>query len=178
MDSKRPDFVDTPPSKSQRKRDARALFELSRNLVALTQRQLAALPIEAELLEAINFARGIKSHVARKRQVQFIAKTVRNHDVLLIQEALATLQVEARQLTMRHHAVESWRDRLLSGDDEVLAVIFSQRERSDTQALRQLIRNARKESRLGKPPAAARALFKLLREMDDLQPLPALIEKE
>ena len=178
MHSKRPDSVDTPPSKSQRKHDARVLFKLGRDLVALTQRELAALPIEAELLEAINFARGIKSHVARKRQVQFIAKMMRKQELLLIQEALAALQIEARQLTARHHRVESWRDRLLGGDDQVLGVLFSQRKLSDSQVLRQLIRNARKETRLGKPPAAARALFTLLREMDNVQPLPALTDKE
>ncbi len=178
MHSKRPDIVDTPPSKSQRKRDAQVLFKLGRDLVALTQRELAALPIEAELLQAINFAHGIKSHVARKRQLQFIAKMMRKQDLLPIREALAALQIEARQLTARHHAVESWRDRLLDGDDQVLGVLFSQHKRSDCQMLRQLIRNARKETRLGKPPAAARALFKLLREMDSVQPLPALKDKE
>ena len=178
MDSKRPASVDAPPSKSQRKRDARALFELGRDLVALTHRQLVALPIEAELLAAVSIARGIKSYVARKRQVQFIAKMMRKQDVLLIQEALAALQIEARQLTARHHRVESWCDRLVGGDDEILSALFSQRELADAQMLRQLIRNARKETKLGKPPAAARALFKLLREMDVVQPLPAVTAKE
>ncbi len=178
MHSKRADSVDTPPSKSQRKRDARVLFELGRDLVALTQRQLAALPIEAGLLEAINVARGIRSHVARKRQVQFIAKMMRNQDVVPIREALAALQIEARQMNARHHRVESWRDRLLSGDDQLLGILFSQRVFSDSQVLRQLIRNARKEIRLDKPPAATRALFKLLREMDRTQTLPALTDKE
>jgi ribosomal 50S subunit-associated protein YjgA (DUF615 family) len=37
--------------------------------------------------------------------------------------------------------------------------------------LRQLIRKARQEADAGKP-AAARALFRLLREMDEFEPLP------
>jgi ribosome-associated protein len=172
MDSNSPDSTELLPSKSQRKRDARVLFELGRDLVALSNRQLAALPVEADLLAAINLARSIKSHVARKRQVQFIAKMMRSRDVSVITEAMAAIAAEARQLTVSQHRVESWRDWLISDGDNALAVLMRQREHSDTQALRHLVRNARKESGQDRPPAAARKLFKLLRELDKDQPLP------
>lgn len=176
MSSKIPDNTDHLPSKSQRKRDARVLFELGRDLVAMSSRQLAALPIEADLREAIDFARSIKSNVARKRQVQFIAEMMRHSDVLVIQQALAARELEARQLTARHHRAEAWRDRLLANGDEALGDLLRELDIFDIQALRNLVRNARKESELGKAPAAARKLFKMLRKMDSERDLPVIPE--
>ena len=174
MDSKIPDNTDLPPSKSQRKRDARVLFVFSRDLVAMSARQLTALPIETDLRQAIDFAQSIKSHVARKRQVQFIAKIMRSRDVLAIREAQAAQELEARQLTVRQHRVEAWRDKLLTDGDEALTELLRQMETFDIQALRHLVRNARKESERGKPPSSSRKLFRLLREMDGEQDLPAI----
>jgi ribosome-associated protein len=172
MESNQTDSAEVLPSKSQLKRDARVLFELGRDLVAMTPRQLDALPIEPDLREAIDFARNIKSNVARKRQVQFVAKMMRRRDVEQIQEALVAIEMEARQLTVRHHRVEAWRDLLLSEGDDALGTLLAGRDSSHAQTLRNLVRNAQKESSLGKPPASARKLFKLLREMDAEQALP------
>ena len=42
----------------------------------------------------------------------------------------------------------------------------------DRALIRQLLRNAAREASRNKPPAAARSLFKLLRELDEAEPLP------
>mgnify|MGYP001826948963 FL=1 len=149
------------------------MFELARDLVAMSSKQLSVLPIEQDLRDAIDFAGSIRSHVARKRQVQFVAKMMRSRDVEAIQQALAEQELEARQVTVRHHRVEAWRDRLLAGGDTALGELIQHIDPSNVQALRNLLRNARKESELGKPPAAARKLFKLLRELDADKDLPA-----
>ena len=148
------------------------LFELARDLAAMTPRQLDALPIETDLREAIEFAGSVSAHVARKREVQFVAKMMRQRDVEQIQQALAAIEQEARQVTVRHHRVESWRDALLDSGDTALSELMKDRDSSNVQALRHLVRNARKEASLGKPPASARKLFKLLREMDAETALP------
>ena len=79
---------------------------------------------------------------------------------------------EARQLTGRQLRSQAWRDFLLESGDQALGVLIKQRNNVDTQAIRQLVRNAHKEAGRGKSPAAARALFRVLREMDELTPLP------
>jgi ribosome-associated protein len=99
---------------------------------------------------------------------------MRHRDVQPIQDALAAIDLQARQEIVRHHRVESWRDRLLDGGDEVLGALLKQRKSADTQALRNLVRNAIREASRDKPPASARKLFKLLREMDAEQALPPL----
>jgi ribosome-associated protein len=55
-----------------------------------------------------------------------------------------------------------------------LSELLEQSPDINVQTLRQLIRNAKKEAKLGKPPAASRKLFKLLRETDEQNPLPVL----
>jgi len=51
------------------------------------------------------------------------------------------------------------------------------RHGADAQVIRQHIRQARSEATRDQPPAAARALFRLLREMDEAAPLPPLQSK-
>lgn len=161
-------------SKSQRKRDARQLLELAKKLLALPPAGLHDLPLDPDLLEAVNFAHGIRSHGARKRQVQTIGKMLRQRDTGALEQAVDNLGQQHRAATARHHRVETWRDSLIAGNDRNLGVLLELCPVANVQTLRQLIRNARKESTLGKSPAAARKLFKLLREIDAEQPLPPL----
>jgi ribosome-associated protein len=110
----------------------------------------------------------------------FVAKKLRNIDTSDLERYLASLQQDASQVTQRHHRAEAWRDRFLAGahddqhsnGDAALAEFLQLRPDADRQSLRQLIRNARREQASGKPPAAARNLFRMLREMDESAPLP------
>lgn len=160
------------PSKSQRKRDARALFELGRSLVDLNAAALQRLPLEPRLREAIDEARGIRSHVAHKRQLQYVARLLRSIEADPIQAALDALRSEARRQASAHHRIEAWRDRLLAEGDAALPELLAVCGHSEAQTLRQLVRNARREAELDKPPAAARKLFRLLREIEAQRPLP------
>jgi ribosome-associated protein len=99
---------------------------------------------------------------------------MRNSDIQALQEALALQDAEARQITVRHHRVEAWRDHLLVQGDEALGKLVPHVDKPSLQKLRNLLRNARKEADLQKAPAAARKIFKLLREIDQESNLPAL----
>lgn len=160
------------PSKSQLKREARALFSLGRQLVELKPAVLRTLPLDDGLLDAVETARGMRAHGARKRQLLFIAKLLRNMDAAPVRAALEAVDESARQQSARHHRVEAWRDILLEAGDPAVTELVAKHASADAQVLRQFLRNARRESAGNKPPAAARKLFRLLREMDDAQPLP------
>lgn len=162
------------PSKSQRRRDALEVRSLAARLIALPPSVLAKLPLDEELRAAIGQARAIRSNVARKRQLQFVAKLMRREDPEPIRDALDALDAGARQLTARQHRVEAWRDRLLGEGDAALTDLLARRPGAEAQPLRQLIRQAARETAAGKPPAAARALFRQLRELDELEPLPTI----
>jgi ribosome-associated protein len=161
-------------SKSQRRRDALELKSLARDLIAMSPSQLARLPLDEDLRAAIAEARRIHSHGAGKRQLQFVAKLLRRSDPEPIVEALDALENDSRQLTARQHRAEAWRDHLLAGGDPAVSDLLRQRPGADAQAIRQCIRKARAEADRDKPPSAARALFRLLREMDESEALPPL----
>jgi ribosome-associated protein len=64
------------PSKSQRKRDAHALQALGEQLVALSAAQLARLDLPEALHEAVVAGQRMRSHEARRRQMQYIGKVM------------------------------------------------------------------------------------------------------
>jgi ribosome-associated protein len=161
-----------PPSKSQLKRDAQAIKSLAAGLLQLSASQLRRIPLDNDVLVAIHEAGKFHSHGARRRQLQYITKLMRRTDTAAIVDALEEIQSEARGLTARQHRAEAWRDLLLDRGDAALGELLEQNTQIDVQHLRQLIRNARHEISAGKPPAAARALFRALRDLDASQTLP------
>jgi ribosome-associated protein len=156
------------PSRSQQRREALEVLELGERLASLSDAQLARLPIPDTLLPHIVETRRITSHIARKRQLAYLAKQMRREDeetLHAIRDALDAQGETARREVAAIHRVEQWRERLLDGGDEALAQLLDQHPRADRQHLRQLVRNALQERRLNKPPHAYRELFRELRAL-------------
>ena len=154
------------PSRSEQRRAALDVLALGERLAGLTPTQLAKLPIPESLLPHIADTRRITQHVARKRQVAFLAKQMRREDdeVLdAIRDALDAGGEAARQETALLHRAERWRERLLAEGDAALAELLDAHPDADRQKLRQLVRSALDEQARNKPPRAFRELFKLLR---------------
>ena len=155
-------------SRSQQRRDALEILNLGQQLVALTDAQLAKLPVPESLLPHIRESRRITSHIAHKRQLAFLAKQMRREDdevLEAIRDALDEKGDAARREVAAMHRVEAWRDRLLAEGDAALAELIGQYPDADRQALRQLVRNTLEERKRNKPPRAFRELFRHLREL-------------
>jgi ribosome-associated protein len=166
---------DTPEiSKSQRKREAHELLDLAKQLVSMPESRLNKLPMDQDLRDEVEFARSIRAHGARKRQLMTVGKILRKRDNEELLDAVYNVDQKNRQMNARFHHVEAWRDRLVEGNDKDLSELLEQTPAANAQTLRQLIRNAKKEFQLDKAPSASRKLFKLLREMDGGNPLPPL----
>jgi len=157
-------------SKTRRKREMHELQALGVALARLSDSQLEIIEIPEKLLAAVLEAKRIKSHEAKRRQMQYIGRLMRELDPAPIRARLAELEGSSAQATARHRRLESWRSRLL-GDDEALTAFAAEYPGADLQALRTLIRNARKEASLGKPPRAYRELFRVLKEIGSSTPL-------
>lgn len=155
-----------PPSKSQRKRDAKALRQLGVELVELTRNQLDAIQMPDDLRDAVELARRIREKSGRKRQLQFIGKLLRQIDAEPLQQQLDALRLQDREATARLHRLEHWRDRLIDEGDDALAEFLNTYPDADRQHLRQLSRNARQERDRQQAPKSARLLFRYLRELD------------
>ncbi len=154
---------DDVPSKTKRKKDMHALQEIGEQLVELDQKKLIQFNLPEILIDAINLARPINKHGARRRQMQYIGKLMRNIDVLPIQEKLDSWQQVPVHQTARLHQLERWRERLLA-DVLALTEFAQQYPAADLQHLRLLIRNAQKEKAAEKPPKSFRLLFQALQE--------------
>ena len=154
------------PSKSQAKREMAALQTLGEQLVALSADRLAKIAMPDNLRQAVRDAQRFTKHEARRRQLQYIGRLMRDVDPAPIQAALDEVNGVSAAATARLHALERWRERLLA-DEKVAGEIAAQYPAADIQYLRQLRRNALKEQEAGKPPRAYRELFRTLRELEE-----------
>ena len=164
------DFDQSPPaadepSRSELRRAALAVFELAERLVALSESELAAVPMSDELRALVTTSKRVTQHIARKRQLQYLAKHLRRRadELPPIEAVLAHGRDQGRREAARQHRLEHWRDRLIAEGDDALSAYIALHPAADRQQLRQLVRRAQDEARLHKAPAAARELFRLLR---------------
>jgi len=150
-------------NKSQQKREIQALLELSKKLIDLDEMKLMQMHLPDELHGEIIAARSMK-HGARKRQLKLITKLLRELPTDSMLATFEELDAKKAELDAAFHRIERWRDRLLSDGPDTLTAFMHDYPNADAGQIRQLIRNAAKETRDNKPPKSSRALFKLLRD--------------
>lgn len=160
-----------PVSKTRRKQEMHELQALGAALVELPEAQLGAMELGPELREAVLEARRITSHEARRRQLQYIGRLMRDVDPAPIRARLEALEGSSAEATARHRRLEQLRSRLLA-DDQALTGYVAAHPGADAQELRTLIRNARREQKEGRPPRAFRELFRTLKSLDAAAALP------
>ena len=80
-----------------------------------------------------------------------------------VRAALAAIAGQSAAARAQQRRLEGWRERLI-GDDAALTEFAVEHPQADLQALRALIRNARREIAEARPPRAQRELFRVLRE--------------
>lgn len=162
------EYDDSPerPSKSQRKRDMHALQEMGAELVELSAERLARIEMPDDLREALREAQRLTRHEARRRQMQYIGRLMRDVNPAPLREALDALKGVSAIETARQHRLEKLRERLLE-DEAVLTEIGAAHPGADITRLKQLRRGTLHEREAGKPPKNFRELFRLLREIDN-----------
>jgi len=165
-------YTDNPehdygPTRTQQRRDALAVLALAMQLVELPPSKLARANLPEDVLREVENTRRITAHIARKRQLGFLAKVMRRHEDDAY-DGLRTLLGENREQlrkeTAAMHRLEALRDRLLD-DDNALQELIDQYPSIDRQHVRSLVRAARVERDGNKPPRAYREIFQLLKQV-------------
>jgi ribosome-associated protein len=151
-------------SKTQLKAQADALQDLGVKLTTLPKDRLKKLNLPEKLMDAISESKRITANGAIRRHRQYLGGLMREIDVTHIVEQLEKWDGKNKAENAYFHQLERWRDRLIA-EEPALAAFIEQYPQVDTQPLRALIRNARKEQSENKPPKSSRELFKLLREV-------------
>ena len=152
-------------SKSQVKRELAELGDLARELVAEKVIDLADLPIPDDVSEAVLLGRRCK-RTALKRQLKHIASMLGRIDDEAIRETLARLRQPHLQQVENEHRLNAWRERLISGDKEIMAELLERYPDFAIQHMNQLVRNVKKEIKLDKPPKYFLQIYQYLRSLE------------
>lgn len=170
-------------SRTDLKRESDELQKLGEALLTLRGDLLDKLGLSDKLCDAIADAKRITNFEGKRRQMQFIGKLMRKLEVDEVQAVRAALDEQANGSATENlalHQAEIWRDRLVTEDDAA-GLWIAAHPRTDTQQLRALIRQARKDAVPEKPGAAVRHgrayrdIFQLVRDGLSDRPEPDLL---
>jgi len=136
------------PSRTELKRESDELQKLGESLLALRADLMAKVDLPEKLVEAVAEAKRITNFEGKRRQMQFIGKLMRKLDEDAIDSVRAALLEQSQgsaQETLQLHLAEQWRDRLIK-DDDACGEWLQSFPGTDSQQLRALIRQARKDA--------------------------------
>ena len=157
-------------SRTQKKKYAERLQMLGERLVDLDDTALEAIGISEELRDAVVQARSIHQHEARRRQLQYIGRLMRETGAVPseIQSAIERAHGREGDEKRKFKQVETWRNELLTGGRSRYDWLLKNYPQIDPAKLRRLIRNAvAYDGRSGTDKRAAKSLFRYLRELID-----------
>lgn len=175
--SGRPDFHDasvpttaqdpsrTRPSRREKRKEAEDAMVICRALVDLSEQKLAKIPLPDDIAAEVATARKIRSNAAKKRQMLFLAKIMRQcEEQEEIAVALQRLSDLDRKGTAEFQRLESWRERLLEENDDALELFCQKYPTADPESLQTVIANVHKRTGTHRT-AASRVLFRELRRI-------------
>lgn len=143
-------------ARSKQKRAGDRSARVARDLMNLPAPALKKLEVDDDLREAIVRARAVNAHIARRRAERTLAGALRRVEIGAVEEALAKVAESGGTDVRQFHLAEQWRAKLIEGG---MAAAESFPAPTDDE-LPRLVDAARRERDTGKPPGAARALFR------------------
>ena len=149
-------------SRTDLKRESTELQALGEELLTLRADLRDKLALPDKLTDALDEARRITNFEGRRRQMQFVGKLMRKLDkemVAAVRTALHTQHAGSAEERMALHQAEAWRDQLTAtNDDDGDAVQrwMQTYPATDSQQLRALVRQAKKDATPEKPGLAPR----------------------
>jgi ribosome-associated protein len=141
-----------------------ALQELGEALVALDDAKLAQIELPDGLRDALVEARAMTKWEARRRQMQYIGRLMRDIDPEPVRLQLARWAGKSHEQTAQLHELERTRDRLLD-DPTALDALCAEHHAIDRTHWRTLIQRAKDERARDQAPKAYRQLFRELRAL-------------
>ena len=159
-------------SRTDLKRESTELQKVGEDLLTLRADLMARLDLSEKLKDAVVEAKRITNFEGKRRQMQYIGKMMRRLDPATLETVRTTLHEQnngSAQENLVLHLAETWRDRLVA-DEDAFGEWISQYPDTDSQQLRALTRQARKDAKPEKPGEAVRHgrayrdIFQIVRE--------------
>jgi ribosome-associated protein len=171
-------------SRTDRKKDSDDRQDLGVELLTLRGELIERLNTQGhmtdQLREALVEARRITNFEGKRRQMQYVGKLMRklsDASVEAVKDALNEQRMGSTKDTLALHLAESWRDRLMA-DDSAVQAWMDEYPSTDSQQLRALVRQARKDDATTKADIAKgllprqsrsyREIFQLIKEQLNL----------
>ena len=159
-------------SRTDLKRESTELQKVGEDLLTLRADLMARLDLSEKLKDAVVEAKRITNFEGKRRQMQYIGKMMRRLEPATLEAVRTTLHEQnngSAQDNLVLHMAETWRDRLVA-DEDAFGEWISQYPDTDSQQLRALTRQARKDAKPEKPAEAVRHgrayrdIFQIVRE--------------
>jgi len=160
--------ADALPSKTRRKQASHALQDLGERMAELSPDKLAQLNLPEKLAIAIADYRRFNKWEAKRRQMQYVGRLMRDIDAAPVAAQLERWAGTSRAAVAGFHQVEAWRERLLA-DAGALDALVAEHPAIDRVRIATLIDKARAERAGGHPPANFRLLFRELARFLDAE---------
>jgi ribosome-associated protein len=160
------------PTRTDLKKESTELQKLGEDLLTLRADLMTKLDLPDKLVDGVAEAKRITNFEGKRRQMQFIGKLMRKLEPSKWDEIRAALEEQhmpSAKETLVLHQAEQWRDRLIA-DDDAVGQWITLSPGTDSQNLRALVRQARKDAKPEKPGEALRHgrayrdIFQLVRE--------------
>jgi len=145
-------------SRTDLKRESTELQKLGEDLLTLRADLMGRLALTEKLKDAVAEAKRITNFEGKRRQMQFIGKLMRLVDPTVLETVRAVVTEQfsgSAQENLVLHLAETWRDRLIANED-AFGEWLTKCPDTDSQQLRALIRQARKDAKPEKPGEAVR----------------------
>ncbi len=152
-------------SRAAKKRSMDDLLKLVLYLMELSQGDFDALGLPEDFRDYIIEARKVKAHGARRRQIRYVVQKLAADDIDSIKGKIAEMKEQRDRRVKNFHIIESLRDRVLAGGDEVIQEVMERFPNADRQQLRNLQRAAQKEKVPGTNVKTNRAMFRFLQDL-------------
>ncbi len=162
-------------SRTKKKLAAQSMQKLGESLVDLPEAELKTMEIPEKLKDAVRFAKSLKKHGARRRQMQYIGSIMRDIDPSPVMEALDRITLGRTIAAGKFKKIEQWRDRLItnsmdtktgsSSDKNQVEAFLEEYPDTDRRRISQLVRNAVKELEQKKGSKSSRSLFRYIKEI-------------
>ena len=145
-------------SRTDLKRESLEVQKVGEDLLTLRADLMARLDLSEKLKDAVAEAKRITNFEGKRRQMQYIGKMMRRLEPATLEAVRTTLHEQnngSAQDNLVLHLAETWRDRLVA-DEDAFGEWISQYPDTDSQQLRALTRQARKDAKPEKPGEAVR----------------------
>lgn len=138
-------FNEPEPSKTQLKKLATELQDLGQQLTSFKTSDLELLPLSDQLRSAVEeFKHLPNSHGARRRQLQFIGKLMRESDKEKIESAISKLNSSPIQINQTEQLTLDLAEQIIDKGDMAISKLVSCHSNLERQKLRQLYREIHK----------------------------------